>query len=398
MKKIVALMVLVLIIFSWQKAFAEYTSTAVSADADVRSQFPTTNFGTGNHNYVFRATSGNRGRIFLKFSLPSIPTGSTINQAYVTVKNYTDECSGTPNATYVSALTSDWGENSITWNNQPGASGMTSVYYPCQEPNKWIALPVVGIVREMYAGSRQNYGFLIWGEEGIGNWQRTIYSREFGLSTLSYLYVDYTPPVATTPNPGQTPGGSENTGNSTSGTATTGSSASTTTSASRTAPAAITSKTIEPATNLVLDPVAGTDQTLLKLSWVSSTTTGVDGYKIFRSEKVDSDFLSVAMTDKNTPTFTDSIDASKSYYYKVRAYKGSEESIDSNIVNFASKTNTAVATVKKLTLKEKVINYFKSNKMRAAFAIGALLVLIATIVSIVIIRKKKRAKTKSVNQ
>lgn len=406
MKRIATLFFFLLIIFSWQRASAENTSTSVSADADVRSQFPTTNFGSGSHNYLFRtSSSGNIGRLFLKFPLPSIPAGSTITQAYIIFKTFADDCAGTPTAAYVAAAASDWSESSINWNNQPQPQNASTFIYPC-EANGWVAAPALDIISGMIAGTRPNYGFVVYGSES-GNWQRSIYSKEYdGHSNMAYMHLIYTPPAAPADNSGQT---GQNSGTS-SGTPAVSQSApatstqtvpstttQTTTSAiAKTAPAINTSTDVSAPANLKLDDVSTSDQALLKLTWGNSATADIDGYKIFRSEKADTDFLSIAATAKDTPTFTDSIESGKSYYYKVRAYKGEKESADSNIVSFVANITSNTVPEVKTTLKDKVINFLKSTKGKIMVGSGIVLVLLLAATLIVLIRKKKLS-TKSQN-
>jgi hypothetical protein len=390
MKKIISLMAVIVIFCPLVAAKAAYTSTSVSADADVKSQFPTTNFGAGSHNYVFRLTSGNRGRLFLKFPLPQIPAGSTINQGYVMVQSYTDECFSTTTF-YIAAPTADWSESTINWNNQPATSSPSTVIFPCQA-NAWFALPAKEIIAGMMAGSRPNYGFAIYGDESSGNWQRSIYTDEYGYSGKAYFYIDYTPPVADQ-GAGQTTGGST-TGSQNSSTSTSGTNS--TTSTNHTAPAKVTSKTIAPVSNLRLEPVIGQDQTLVNLTWDASATSDIDGYKVYRSEN-NLDFLSLGQSDKSTVTFTDTPEKEKTFYYKVRAYKGSDESADSNIVSFLPEVTATPTPEVNPTLKTKVLDFLKSTKGKIIVG-GGVLLLLAAIIATVLIVRKKRVKSRPVGE
>lgn len=392
MKKILGLLLLLFLLLPATVAEAESAYTNVSADADVRSQFPTTNFGAGSHNYAFRSSSnGTIGRLFLKFPLPSIPAGSTINQAYIIFKTYTDECFGTPSSAYIAAAASDWSESSINWNNQPQPQNPSTFIYPC-EANGWVAAPALDIISGMIAGSRPNYGFIVYGTES-GNWQRSIYSKEYdGYTSMAYMYLMYTPPAPAAPTQ---PSGTTGTGN----TSTTGSTSSGATNGvstgNKAAPAKTTSSKILPPGNLTAVDISTADQSLSRLSWDKSTTSAIDGYKIFRSEN-GVDYQNIASADKNTLTFTDTLEAGKTYYYKLRSYKASDESADSNIAQLASKAAVQPPVVaspeKKLTLKDKILNFLKSTKGKIVSLGLIVLILAAATAGFIIWRKRKSAK------
>ena len=68
------------------------------------------------------------------------------------------------------------------------------------------------------------------------------------------------------------------------------------------------------------------------MTWTKSTTTDIDGYKIFRSEEKTKNFKEVGKTAKDIVEFLNDkeVTAGKTYYYIVRAYKASSESANSN--------------------------------------------------------------------
>jgi len=90
----------------------------------------------------------------------------------------------------------------------------------------------------------------------------------------------------------------------------------------------------------------------VKITWNKSSTTDIDGYRIFRSEQKTKDFTKVGTVDKGIYEYSDSeISASKTYYYYVRAYKGSDESENSNTatVTIPAKKTTPITTAAKQT-------------------------------------------------
>jgi len=69
-----------------------------------------------------------------------------------------------------------------------------------------------------------------------------------------------------------------------------------------------------------------------KLTFEASDTDNIDGYKIFKSEDENKNYLKIAQTKKDILEYLDeNIKASTTYYYIVRAYQNSSQSYNSNI-------------------------------------------------------------------
>lgn len=112
---------------------------------------------------------------------------------------------------------------------------------------------------------------------------------------------------------------------------------------SDTAPTATTSASIKAASGLT----ALYSTSAANLAWTASTTTDIDGYKIFRSEAETTGFTEIGKTVKATLQYVDTKDltAGKTYYYFVRAYKTTAQSASTSIVSLlipevAAVTNT----------------------------------------------------------
>jgi len=119
------------------------------------------------------------------------------------------------------------------------------------------------------------------------------------------------------------------------------------------APAATTT-TIKPASALAVIDVPADQGGSLQLIWTASVTTDIDGYKVFRSTtEVTKDFKEIAKTEKSIVTFSDNTAAiGTKYYYMVRAYKTTKESVNSNVVNGISIDNIAPETPKSPSFKK----------------------------------------------
>ncbi|MFA6082017.1 MAG: immunoglobulin domain-containing protein [Patescibacteria group bacterium] len=79
------------------------------------------------------------------------------------------------------------------------------------------------------------------------------------------------------------------------------------------------------------------------LKWKASTSSSINGYMVYRSTTNNTkDFVNVAKTEKTVLQYIDTkADVGTTFYYFVRAYKGTSESKSSNTVSFASVDNLA---------------------------------------------------------
>ncbi|MFA6082101.1 MAG: Ig and FN3 domain-containing protein [Patescibacteria group bacterium] len=79
------------------------------------------------------------------------------------------------------------------------------------------------------------------------------------------------------------------------------------------------------------------------LKWKASTSSTINGYMVYRSTTDQTkDFVNVAKTEKTVLQYIDTkADVGTTFYYFVRAYKGTSESKSSNTVSFASVDNLA---------------------------------------------------------
>lgn len=107
-------------------------------------------------------------RSLLRFDLSSIPAGSVIDSAYLSV--YADSLSpsglvgsptyGTNNAVGIYRLTSTWDTATVSWLTQPGYTATDSVILPqsTDTVENYVRIDVSGLVKDAYTYG--NYGFL----------------------------------------------------------------------------------------------------------------------------------------------------------------------------------------------------------------------------------------------
>lgn len=102
-----------------------------------------------------------------------------------------------------------------------------------------------------------------------------------------------------------------------------------------------------------------------KLTWKTSTTADIDGYKVFRSESQNSGYGKIAETTKTVLEAVDTnITAGKTYYYQVRAYKGTNQSISSNTATVKIPDSVPPAKPQKLQVVDKTDSMLKATWRR----------------------------------
>jgi 2',3'-cyclic-nucleotide 2'-phosphodiesterase (5'-nucleotidase family) len=125
------------------------------ADAQVVSGHPTSNYGTTTNLYVQSSNSGyGNERAWLRFDLSSLPSGSTITSASLSL--FCWKTAGAALPTEVRGGMSDsWTETGITWNTQPGFGEVlaTQTLAP-GNTNIWYSWDVTSYVQSQWAGSK----------------------------------------------------------------------------------------------------------------------------------------------------------------------------------------------------------------------------------------------------
>lgn len=128
------------------------------------------NYGTAVHNSAFKIPSTdlsgyNENRGLVQFNLASIPQGATIISAKLSLYAYTTGSTaghfGTNNQFYLKRISQAWGENTVTWNNQPAtvATNQVLVPAPTSPIQDYPDIDVLALVNDMVANG--NNGFMI---------------------------------------------------------------------------------------------------------------------------------------------------------------------------------------------------------------------------------------------
>ncbi len=126
-----------------------------NADAWVDQGGPTANKGTDSVLKVVTKGNGNV-RALVRFLLPSMPAGCTVKTA--TLRLYAASAKD-GRTIQVQRVATPWSENSVTWANQPSATG-AAVTVASGSSSGYRAWNVAALVEAMYASGEHN-GFLV---------------------------------------------------------------------------------------------------------------------------------------------------------------------------------------------------------------------------------------------
>ncbi|MEM2885588.1 MAG: DNRLRE domain-containing protein, partial [Thermoproteota archaeon] len=134
---------------------------SVIADAYVKKSAPNSNFnGAWDFLYVKNNYNNDIQRTWLKFDLSSIPSGSTIESASLTI--YVNQSNLAANRGYGAFHSTNdaWSETGITWNNQPSFDSlnwMNSTFVPNLKGAGWLCWDVTSdVASDMAPGDKKS--------------------------------------------------------------------------------------------------------------------------------------------------------------------------------------------------------------------------------------------------
>jgi hypothetical protein len=131
-------------------------------DSDVMESLPGNNYGSLSKMYIGSTTLNKKYRTYLQFDLSTVPGNARIVNA--NLKPYQYSSIGTGSFTVgLYQVTSDWGEDTITWNNQPTSSSEVeascTLYAVSTGWRTWYSMD--DLVKGWLDGSISNYGMLL---------------------------------------------------------------------------------------------------------------------------------------------------------------------------------------------------------------------------------------------
>jgi hypothetical protein len=171
-------------------------------DAYLASGAPTTNYGShpriGGNTWTCGGTLCLSRGVF-KFDLSAIPTNAVISSA--TLNLYADLNSpilptygGPDNLGYLSRITSNWSENTVTWNSQPSTTAINQILITGSvSDTQSYSLNVLPLVKDMIMTN--NYGFMINMQDEFNYYKSLLFASSDNIDTsrtpeLIITYLD----------------------------------------------------------------------------------------------------------------------------------------------------------------------------------------------------------------
>lgn len=146
---------------------------AAGIDALITQLYPDSSFGWHpDYNASMWTYNGNlkEVRSLIKFDLSAIPTGATITSANLSLYAATNAMSSYPgqptygsnNASYLKKVTAPWGENTVTWNNQPSFTTTDQVFLQqAASDSQDYQLNIQQFAQQWVDNPAQNYGAVL---------------------------------------------------------------------------------------------------------------------------------------------------------------------------------------------------------------------------------------------
>ncbi|MDP2719601.1 MAG: DNRLRE domain-containing protein [Dehalococcoidia bacterium] len=168
---------------------------SASADSWLEEGSQNTNYGSSTTMSVWSAGGGTKNaRAIVWFTLPAIPTGSTVTTA--TLSLYASAVPASTRTYDVHRITATWAEGTVTWRLQPAFNSTATTSLTTPGTAGWMNFTVTSDVSAFITGSATNYGWVIKDQtEGSGTQYRTdYYTEENASANKPKLTVTYTAP------------------------------------------------------------------------------------------------------------------------------------------------------------------------------------------------------------
>jgi hypothetical protein len=152
--------------------------------------------------WTFQGTPGTLRGLF-QFDLSSVPAGSTIDSAFLSL--YAPNPPNTQfhsgdNASYLRRITSGWDQATITWNNQPLSTNIHQVTLPetTDEFQDYPHINVTALVRDMVNDPLHSFGFMFMQQDETPLTRMSFCSSTYPDDTKHpQLEIYFTPPTCT---------------------------------------------------------------------------------------------------------------------------------------------------------------------------------------------------------
>lgn len=166
-------------------------SPSAGKDAYVDQRNPNTNYGNAILISVERRTNRVR-RSYIQFDISSLPQNGTLDSAFIYCYQYAQASAN--NLTIQSRMvTSNWAENTITWNNQPSFTATFSDAITTNS-NGWKRWNISSYARGWYDGTNMNNGILLISSPEGGTaltYRKSFYSSDYQPAILGQGLIPY---------------------------------------------------------------------------------------------------------------------------------------------------------------------------------------------------------------
>jgi len=168
-------------------------------DTSVKEYEPNTNYGTSylvvRNKYGGYGQPGYEDDLLIKFDISDITAGTIIVSATLNLY-YNRWISNNPAGRTLTLyrVTSDWGENTVTWNTRPNYTPeVTSSLIVPGSPGVWMEWNVIEDVRAFVDGEETNYGWQIMDEIYWGTFDipaTLFHQKEQPGGNIAYLEIE----------------------------------------------------------------------------------------------------------------------------------------------------------------------------------------------------------------
>lgn len=164
-----------------------------ASTADKSGSPSSTTFAKGGTCYI-QGSGSWWYRTFLKYDLSGVPADATIISAKMKVYDVFHNTNGASGTTNISRITTEWDDDSVSWNNQPSWEG-TYLSANVSPPGvgKWSDWDITTLVQMWLDGTYPNYGVYIQNNnEGSYRYDWQIANHYHSDTSLaSYLEIYY---------------------------------------------------------------------------------------------------------------------------------------------------------------------------------------------------------------
>jgi len=350
LKTLLSTLVLLLsaVIFIPPVAHAETVSLQPTRDTYVDSGAPTSSYGSIGLGVVSQLTSPSSSRIvLLHFDLSSIPTGSTVTSAVLTMRmggciNSEASAGNINSALYSTNGSAPWTESSTY--QQLSTNGSSLDTFAAQvvgcNPGGYIDFDMMGLIPYIVEGLAPNDGIVLKAVNGGDYWTRVFYMREAVSASRPTLNISYEIPyeVVETPDGGPTAeseaADSESVDTNSIKADESGE------------PLAPDLSIIPPASLTVSQPNDVTDS--INLTWAASATPDIQQYRVYRKVAGEAVYSKLAEVPASNKTYKDlKVKPGVQHSYLVRAVRSEKESPNSPVATLvanSAKQQTEQAT------------------------------------------------------